>query len=77
MLLALNAVLVNSEAFALRSLKIKGLNCSYWHNLQRDRLDMFRSLDQKDVVLSCAEEVVVWDSFDGSLLFFMRSYASK
>jgi hypothetical protein len=38
---------------------------------------MFRSLDQKDVVLSCAEEVVVWDSFDGSLLFFMRSYASK
>jgi hypothetical protein len=45
--------------------------------LQRDRLDMFRSLDQKDVVLSCAEEVVVWDSFGGSLLFFMRSYASK
>jgi hypothetical protein len=38
---------------------------------------MFRSLNQKDVVLSCAEEAVVWDSFDGSLLFFMRSYASK
>ena len=31
---------------------------------------MFRSLNQKDAVLSCAEEVVVWDSFDGSLLFF-------
>lgn len=31
---------------------------------------MFRSLNQKDAVLSCAEEVVLWDSFDGSLLFF-------
>lgn len=34
---------------------------------------MFRSLNQKDAVLSCAEEVVVWDSFDGLCCFFSWS----